>query len=435
MLATVDTGYRPRTQFIDFHKRTQRFACLVCHRRAGKTVACVHDLLDGALRCEKVRPRFGYVSPYLAQSKAVAWDYLCEAVAPFRSMGAQVNHSELRVDLHNGSQVRLFGSDNFNALRGLYFDGIVLDEYADQDPRIGPVIGPTLADRGGWAVYIGTPKGHNAFYDIHRRSLGYDADGNFNERLRDDWYSLVLKASETKLLAQEELETQRRILTESEFAAEYECDFEAAVVGAYYGKYIAQAIEEGRVCGVPYDHSARVYTAWDLGYRDATAVWFVQKVGKELHLIDFYQSVAATIEDDVKAVLSKPYNFAGHILPHDSKATSKQTGRTTADVMSALGIAPQELAPHHRIEDGISNAQILLGRCWFDEKKTAQGLECLKLYRADYDEKLKTFRSTPRHDHTSHAADAFRYLSMAIDNVRGANFNKPIKYPKGWSGV
>src|SRR5262249_2575256 len=128
--------YAPRPQFVAFHERRERFACIVTHRRAGKTVACVHELQRAAIRCEKARPRFAYLAPFLKQSKAVAWDYLRDAVSLVRPLGATVHESELRVDYPEGGQVRLYGADNPDAMRGIYLDGIVLDEYADMDPRV-----------------------------------------------------------------------------------------------------------------------------------------------------------------------------------------------------------------------------------------------------------------------------------------------------------
>jgi hypothetical protein len=161
--------YQEREQFFRFHDRTERFACIVTHRRAGKTVACIHDLQGGAIQSNKMKPRFAYLSPFLRQSKAVAWDYLRSAMAPLRAIGASAHESELRVDYPNGGQVRLYGADNPDALRGIYLDGIVLDEFADMDPRVwSEIIRPALADRQGWAVFIGTPKGRNAFFELWR---------------------------------------------------------------------------------------------------------------------------------------------------------------------------------------------------------------------------------------------------------------------------
>src|SRR4029434_9957197 len=204
--------YAPRAQFVAFHGRTERFACIVTHRRAGKTVACIHDLQLGATQSNKIRPRFAYLSPFLKQSKAVAWDYLRAAMARVRAIGASTHDTELRVDYPNGGQVRLYGADNPDALRGIYLDGIVLDEYADMDPRVwSEVIRPALADRQGWAVFIGTPKGRNAFFELWRRAQS-----------QADWFTLMLKASDTGLIPASELKLAKRDLSEEQYAQEFE---------------------------------------------------------------------------------------------------------------------------------------------------------------------------------------------------------------------
>src|SRR4029453_10901292 len=224
----------------------QRFACVVTHRRAGKTVACIYDLQRAAVSNRKVRSRFPYLSPFLKQSKTVAWDYLRAAMAPVRRLGAAVHESELRVDYSNDGQVRLYGADNADALRGIYLDGIVLDAYADMDPwGWSGIIRPALADRGGWAVFIGTPKGRNAFFELWRRAQS-----------QADWFTLMLKASDTGLIPASELKLAKRDLSEEQYAQEFECSFDAAVVGAYYGKLMARAEEERRIAPVPYDPAA-----------------------------------------------------------------------------------------------------------------------------------------------------------------------------------
>jgi phage terminase large subunit len=276
--------YAARTQFIAFHHRWQRFACIVTHRRAGKTVACIHDLQGGAIQSDKIRPRFAYLSPFLKQSKAVAWDYLRSALAPLRAIGASTHDTELRVDYPNGGQVRLYGADNPDALRGIYLDGIVLDEFADMDPRVwSEIIRPALADRQGWAVFIGTPKGRNAFFELWRRSQS-----------EQDWFSLMLKASETGLIPESELALAKRDLSEDQYAQEFECSFEAAIVGSYYGKLMARAEQDRRIAPVPYDPAALVWTSWDLGIRDATAIWFAQVIGREIRIIDYYEASGST---------------------------------------------------------------------------------------------------------------------------------------------
>jgi phage terminase large subunit len=414
-----DPGYRPRTPFVPFHRRTQRFACLVCHRRAGKTVASINELQEGALRCPLMRPRFAYIAPFLKQAKAVAWDYLRAAMAPLRPSGAGTHETELRADYHNSGQVRLYGADNPDALRGIYLDGVVLDEYADMDPRMwSEVIRPALADRQGWAVFIGTPKGRNAFFELWRRAL---AD--------KDWFSLMLKASETGLITESELALARRELSEEQYAQEFECSFDAAIIGDYYGKLMTRAEQEKRIAGVPYDPAAMVWTSWDLGIRDASAIWFAQVIGREIRIIDYYEASGVDLGHYVREIVARPYVYAGHIMPHDARAKELGTGKSRLELLESLGLKPLVLAPMHRLEDGINAVRLVIPRCWFDAARCARGLDALRLYRADYDHTHRTLKPQPVHDWASHAADAFRYLAMTLDRRTVATgFNRRIEY-------
>lgn len=416
----VVIDYLPRAQFVPFHNRTDRFACIVAHRRAGKTVACVHDLQRGAIRSENVRPRFAYLSPFLKQSKTVAWDYLREAMSPIRRLGASAHESELRVDYPNGGQVRLYGADNPDALRGIYLDGVVLDEYADMDPRVwSEIIRPALADRQGWAVFIGTPKGRNAFFEMWQRS-----------RSEDGWYSVMLKASETGLIPQSELDLARRDLSEDQYAQEFECSFDAAIVGSYYGKLMARAEAQDRITGVPYEAASQVWTAWDLGIRDATAIWWAQVVGREVRIIDYYEASGMDLGHYVSQITSRPYSYAGHIVPHDAQAKELGTGKSRLEVLESLGLKNITVAPMHRVEDGINAVRVFIPKCWFDAGKCARGIDALKLYRSEYDEKLQALKPRPVHDWTSHAADAFRYLAFTLDrHATKSNFWRRIEYP------
>src|SRR5207248_6290162 len=340
--------YVAREQFVPFHARTQRFACIVTHRRAGKTVASIHELQTCALRCQNIRPRFAYVSPFLKQSKTVAWDYLREAAALARA-GGMAHESELRIEYANGGQVRLYGADNPDALRGIYLDGVVLDEYADMDPRLwSEVIRPALADRKGWAVFIGTPKGRNALFETWTRA-GADPQ---------NWYSLMLKASETAIIAQDELDLARRELSDEQYAQEFECSFDAATVGAYYGKLMADAERDKRIAAVPHECSALVWTAWDLGIRDATAIWFAQTIGRQVRLIDYYEASGVDLGHYVRELGSKPYEYGGHIVPHDAQAKELGTGKSRLEVMQSLGLKNLSIAPQHRIEDGINAVRV-----------------------------------------------------------------------------
>lgn len=371
------------------------------------------DLIRAALDCTKPEPRFAYISPTYTQSKDVAWGYLKRFTAGIP--GVEHRESELSVVLpHNKARIRLYGSDHYDRLRGLYFDGAILDEYADMDPRAWPeVVRPALSDRSGWATFIGTPRGRNTFYDIWQHA-----------QENPDWFTAMLKANETGLLPQEELDSLRALLTEEQYAQEMLCSFDAAVIGAYYGREMMLAEEEGRITGVPYEPTAQVWTAWDLGVGDSTAIWFCQLVGREIHVLDYYEASGVGIDHYVRHIQGKPYSYAGHIVPHDAQARELGTGKTRIEMMQSLGMKDIRVCPMHSIEDGINGTRSILAKCWWDRNKTHKGIECLKMYRAEWDEKRGVLKPKPVHDWASHGADAFRYLAMGLEQFAGIETEK-----------
>jgi phage terminase large subunit len=410
--------YAPRPIFQRFHDRAQRFGCIVAHRRAGKTVACVNELIRGAIQSDKPEPRFAYVAPYYAQAKDVAWSYLRRFTQPIPEV--QVNESELRVDLPTGARIRLYGADNYDRLRGTYFDGIILDEYADMDPRAySEVIRPALSDRQGWAVFIGTPKGRNAFWEVYDRASKDDA-----------WYHAMHKASETGIVPATELELARQDMTADQYDQEYECSFQAAIAGAYFGREMVAAENAKRIVqNIPWEPSIPVHTAWDLGVGDPTAIWFVQIVGLEYRLIDYVEGSGVGLDYYANQLRSRPYVYGEHILPHDANVKELgNEGKSRVETLEGLGIRPRVL-PQSKVEDGINAARLLIPQCWFDATKCARGIEALRQYRTDWDEKRKVFKNNPLHDWTSHAADAFRYLALGKPkNPQNARFNRKLEY-------
>jgi hypothetical protein len=384
-----------------FHNRTTRWAVIVAHRRCGKTVATINDQIKDAITCTKPEPRYAYIAPLFNQAKDVAWTYLKRYADPL--LAAAPNETELRVDLINGARIRLYGADNPDRLRGLYLDGVVLDEAADMHPSVwGEVIRPLLADRQGNATFIGTPKGRNSFHDMYQRSL-----------IDPEWLSLTLRASETGIVPRAELEAAARDMTPEQYAQEFQCSFDAAIMGAYFGKEIADAERTGRITEVPYDPSLPVYTAWDLGMGDSTAIWFWQVVRSEIRVIDFYENNGQPVSHYAKVLQAQPYRYETDYVPHDARVREfTGDGRTRVEAMIGHNLKPR-IVPMHKIMDGINAARVLLPRMVFDEERCRAGLEALRQYRADYDEKARVFRDQPKHDWTSHAADAFRYLAMA----------------------
>ena len=415
----VELDYQPREVFLDFHDRTQRWAVIIAHRRAGKTVSCLNDVIYRALTENKEDGRYAYVAPYYAQAKTIAWDYLLKFSQPVL---AKANQSELWVELINGVKIRLFGADNPDALRGLYLDGVVLDEYADMKPSIwGAVIRPLLADRKGWATFIGTPKGHNQFWDI------------YNNATKDpDWYVKTLRASQTGLLPDDELADAAKSMSEDQYLQEFECDFESSIQGSFYGKEMRQLTDEGRITEVKHDPMFKVHTAWDLGYSDDTAIWFYQVVHGEIRLLDYHYSNGQPVAFYAGVIQSREvergYDYGFHYLPHDARAKTLASNRSVIEQLGdKLPIKSLRIVPNLGLQDGIQASRLALTRAWFDFK-CEDGIECLRQYQREYDEDKKIFRDKPRHDWTSHGADAFRYLSIVWkDEAKIKTKDEPIR--------
>ena len=393
--------YTPRKAFLPFHERTKRWGCLVAHRRAGKTVAAVNDLIRAAFMYQGLNGLFGYVAPFQNQARRIAWDYFKFFAEP---LIRDANEAQMTLTLVNGAKISLFGSDSADAMRGLGFSGLYLDEYGDFKPSVfGNVLRPALADKGGWCVFAGTPKGKNQFWEIYQTA----------QRIPDDWFLLRLPASESGLLPQGELNAAKAQLSEDQYLQEFECSFEAAILGAFFGTEMRLA--EPRINErVVFTEGYPVHTAWDLGYRDDTAIWWYQVVGGEVRVIDFFAVSGADIRTIAEVVVNKGYNYGKHYLPHDARAKSLQTGRSIVEQLAdLLGINHLSVVPDIGVQDGIQAIRQMLPRTWFNSVKCGDGVEALRQYQREYDEDKKAFRASPRHDWTSHPADAFRMLAVA----------------------
>jgi phage terminase large subunit len=408
----IELDYSPRPQFSPFHDRAQRWALVVAHRRCGKTVACINELIKRAATDGLADGRYAYIAPYYGQAKQVAWDYLKRYAAP---LAIKFSESELAVELINGSRIRLYGADNPDSLRGIYLDGVVLDEYADMRSSVwGEIIRPLLADRQGWAVFIGTPKGRNAFCELYEKAVK-----------NTEWLCLTLKASETGILPQKELDDARKVMTESQYEQEFECSFEAAIHGAVYAKDLRRAREMGRIRKVPYDSTRLVQTFWDLGRGDPTSIWFYQSIAGEKRFIDYFEDSGETITYYLAKLNAKGYQYDTLWLPHDAEHKHLETDKSVADICRANGFKVR-IVPNLPLAEGINAARLLLASCYFDEERCAAGLEGLLNYRWDFNERLEELKSTPVHDWASHPADAFRYAGVAERTEKPKT--KAIKY-------
>ena len=408
-MAQVKIPYKPRDLQAEMHAKLKRWNVLVMHRRFGKTVFAVNHMIKHALTCTLPRPRVALVAPTFTQAKRISWDYVkyYAGVIP----GVTFNETELRADFPNGGRIMLLSGENPDALRGIYLDLCVFDEYGMQNPRVwGEVVRPALSDREGSAIFLGTPNGHNHFYEIMQQAKNEVQEGS------DYWYWKIAKASETKLVKETELEAAKKQMTDEQYEQEYECSFTAAIIGAYYGRLVGELEENDRVTRVPYDPALPVHTAWDLGINDSTAIWFAQIFrGGAVNVIDYYENTGVGLDHYAEVLRQKDYHYGDHLAPHDIEVRELGSGKSRLETAFSLGLR-FKVVPKMKIADGINAARLLIPKCYFDRDNCVTGIEMLKQYRQEWDEKRKIFRDQPRHDFTSHAADAFRYLAIGLEN-------------------
>jgi hypothetical protein len=395
---------------------SKRFGVVVAHRRMGKTVSAINHLIKDAILNQKEAPRYAYIAPTYGQAKRVAWDYLVKYAEP---LGGTNNISELRVDFW-GRRIQLYGSDNPEALRGQYFDGVILDEIGDQNPKIWTdIIRPALADRKGWCLFIGTPKGHNHFKELRDRA-----------EKEDGWGLLEFKASETGVVDDTELKAAYNEMGEDKYRQEFECSFDAAVEGSYYGQILNELEDKKHMQEIPREELSRTFTAWDLGMGDSTSIWVAQLVGSEVRLIDYYENHGVGLDHYVKWIRDNDYIKAEHILPHDVRVRELGSGKSRLEMLEEAGLEIK-IAPRMGLDDGIQAVRRLLPRCWFNVPRVQTGLDCLRNYRRDYDEKRKIFYERPLHDWSSHGSDSFRYLALGLDEGH-STWSKPINQIPKW---
>lgn len=393
---------RPLQKVLHAAIEAHRFSVAVCHRRFGKTVMAVNQLLKGALTCPHERPRFAYIAPTFRQGKDIAWEYLKKYARPVP--GVEMNESELRVDFPGGRRVRIYGADNPDSLRGLYFDGVTLDEYGLMRPETWTeVVFPTLNDRAGWALFIGTPNGKNQFWQIAQQA-----------RTNPQWFFKEYRASMTGILDERELQHARDNMTADEYAQEYECSFEASVKGAIFAQELALLREEGRLTHVPVMRECVVDTCWDIGYRDATAIWFMQSPpGGAIRVVDYLEDHGQSLDYYAGLLDKKGYRYGTHVFPHDMANHEFTSGKSRIEraqqIFAPIGCFQQRMAS---FDDSLHEGRLAMKKAWVDSQKCAEGIEALSAYRWHYNTEVKAYTRQPEHDWASHGADAWRTVAM-----------------------
>jgi phage terminase large subunit len=208
------------------------------------------------------------------------------------------------------------------------------------------------------------------------------------------------------------------MMSEDLYDQEFECSFQAAITGSYYGAIIEDLEKNNRITDVPYDPNLDTETWWDLGLKDSTAIWFVQKHNDEIRVIDYEESSGEGLDFYADLLESKPYKYDRHIAPHDIKVRELGAfGKSRLESALELGIS-FDIAPKLSIEDGIESVRKALPKCYFDKEKTHKGVEALKAYQKKWDDKNQCFKNRPIHNFASHPADAFRYGCTFIGGKR-----------------
>ena len=417
----VTIPYTPRKQqaFIHTELDKHRFSVLCCHRRFGKTVMLINHLIKSCMTNNNHQPRFAYIAPTYSQAKKIAWDYLKHYTKNLPN--TKYNETELRADFFNGSRIQLLSSENPDSIRGIYLDGAVIDE-ASQVSRelVDEVIRPALSDRKGWLSLCSTPKGmNNIFYDLYLKAQS-----------EKDWFLYTARASETKLVDEEELKAALSVMGQATYNQEFECSFIGNVKGSIYGELISKLEDEKRIARVPHDPSYPVNTAWDLGYNDSTAILFYQNVGHAINVIDSYENNNKAFPHYAQILKEKDYTYGEHIGPHDLDQTDFATGRTRREVAYQLGLR-FKIAPKLSIEDGIHAVKMLLPRCYIDVDNCKKFINALRHYHRKYKEKDRMYSAKPNHDWSSHFNDALRTLATGMERSQLQNklqFQKDYNY-------
>jgi phage terminase large subunit len=416
---------------------------MVVHRRGGKTVSAVNEAVTRAIYSKKQDARYAYIAPFRNQAKDLAWTYLRRYTEGITS---KVSESELSVTLaHNDARVRIYGADNPDSFRGIYLDGVVIDEYGDMSPIIwGTILLPTLMDRKGWAVFIGTFKGRNHFWKTYERSCGrLMQPGEDPEYFKKNWYSYILPASKSTIYTKEEFDAVHAETEEEEWQQEYECNPDAAVKGTYYAKLISILQQRGQIYddAAEYNPDLPVGIFSDIGRTDSSALWFYQRRPGGYALIDYEEFNGQTVDYYAKVAADKPYSYDCIWVPHDAKAKTLQTKRSTIeqlidydehgyfrrwDASSPL----LRLSPRLAVQHGIDAVRSILPDCFFSSK-TEAGVEALRAYRRRWDDITKSYADDPNHDWASHGADGFRYFALGVKDFRpkkilGPHDDRPV---------
>jgi len=385
----------------------------IWHRRSGKDKTFLNLLVKKAL---ERKGSYYYFFPTYKQGKKILWNGMDKSGFKFtdhipKEIRKRTDNTEMLIELINGSIIQVIGTDNIDSVVGTNPVGCIFSEYSLQNPQAWEYIRPILAENGGWALFNYTPRGKNHGYTLYEMA-----------KKNPKWFVEMLTVDDTKAIGQEVIEEERASgMEEDLIQQEYYCSFEAAIQGAYYSKQFKKIDEDKRICRVPYEEVLSVDTYWDLGVGDSTAIWFVQKYNNEFRFIDYLEATGEGLAYYAKELQDRGYIYGKHYAPHDISVKELGSGATRLETARSIGLRfetrregdkEHSAVPMLSVDDGINASRMILSKCWFDELKCEKGINALRSYHKDWDERLKQYRSYPEHDWSSHGSDAFRYFAV-----------------------
>ena len=412
----ITIPYKPRKHQALVHQELDKFryAVLLCHRRFGKTTLCLNHLIKKCLTNKNFNPRYHYICPTYKMAKSIAWDFLKYYTKNIP--GTRWNESELRCDFVNNSRITLLSSENPDSIRGIYSDGVIVDETSQiTSTLIDEVITPALSDRRGFMYMVGTPAGmQNILYDYYNKA---QAD--------DKWFLYKAKASSTKIVDQEELDAALSVMGEAKYNQEFECSFIGNIVGSIYGTLVNEIEDKKQIGNFPYDPAHLVHTAWDLGYSDNTSIIFFQLINHSIHIIDCYENEKEALPHYAEYLKEKEYIYGNHYGPHDLDQTDFSSGYTRREVANNYGIRFRVVG-RMQLEDGIHAVKMILPRCKIDSNKCSKLLIALRHYHRKYNDKERVYKTKPVHDFSSHFCDALRCLATGHEEYKYKNTKRQL---------
>lgn len=395
-------------------------AVAIWHRRAGKDLTALNFCVTSMIE----RPGlYWHLLPTYNQGRKIVWDGMDKTGRPFLDafprelVKGNPNNTDMKLETLNGSMYQVVGTDWVDRLVGANPIGCIFSEYSLQDPRAWDLIRPILMENGGWALFVYTPRGKNHGYKLMQIAKA-------NPKL---WFSEILSINDTGVISQEQINDERNSgMSEELIQQEFYCSFEAGIPGAYFSIQIVAAKREGRFGRVPIHTDVPIDTYWDLGMDDSMSIWFVQNIGREIHLVDYLEGAGEGLPYYAKELRNKGYLYGQHFAPHDIKVRELGSGKSRRETARNLGIGFQIIKKVNYKEDAINAARNIFSQCWFDSVRCARGIDALENYKKEYDDKKKVFMSTPVRDWAAHGADAF--MTMACGHsFKGYNTNNILR--------